>query len=158
MPALTGPKPPVRQPADCPRGWDERGVAAAYSRPTNTVLGSAVVLRTCHHKKVGLWVDANGCPAERVSLNVQDVIVRYDDVPESDVTSINGIRCTTPLRTVIDLAPELEMAELKHMVRACLDRGLFSPDEVMERVARPDMLARPGAALLRQFVGGGAAS
>jgi hypothetical protein len=98
------------------------------------------------------YVDANGCPTERVAMDGQDVIVHYDDVPESDITSINGIRCTTALRTVIDVAPELDRTELERMVRECLDRRLFTPEEAMERVAKPDMLTRLGARLVRQVV------
>lgn len=100
------------------------------------------------------YIDANGCLTERVNLGGQDVIVHYDDIPESDVTSINGIRCTTALRTVIDLAPELEAPELRKIVRDCLDRRLFTPEEAMARIAKPDMLNRPGARLLRQVLGG----
>lgn len=99
------------------------------------------------------YVDANGCLTERVTTNGLDVVVHYDDIPESDITTINGIRCTTPLRTVIDLAPELETPELKQIVRDCLDRRLFTVEEAMARVAEPDMLTRPGAKLLRQVVG-----
>lgn len=98
------------------------------------------------------YVDANGCLAERVALDGQEVILHYDDVPESDVTSVDGIRCTTALRTVIDLAPELASAELEQMVRHCIDRGLFTIEEAVERVTKPDMLTRRGAALLRQIV------
>ena len=50
------------------------------------------------------YVDANGRPTERATTDGPIVIVHYDDIPESDVTSINGIRCTTALRTVIDLS------------------------------------------------------
>ena len=99
------------------------------------------------------YVDANGCLTERVTLDELDVTIHYDDVPESDITTINGLRCTTALRTVIDLAPELETAELKRIVRDCLDRQLFTPEEAMTRVAQPDMLTRPGAKLLLQVVG-----
>lgn len=98
------------------------------------------------------FVDANGCLAERVNLDGQEVIVHYDDIPESDITCVNGIRITTALRTVIDLAPELGKTELEQIVRECLDRRLFTPEEVAERVARPDMWTRPGAKLLRQVV------
>lgn len=98
------------------------------------------------------YVDANGCLTERVAMDGQDVIVHYDDVPESDITSINGIRCTTALRTVIDVAPELDRTELERVVRECLDRRLFTPEEAMERVAKPDMLTRLGARLVRQVV------
>jgi hypothetical protein len=75
-------------------------------------------------------------------------------IPESDITTIDGLRCTTALRTVIDLAPELETTELKLIVRDCLDRQLFTPAEAMARVAQPDMLTRPGAELLRQLLSG----
>ena len=98
------------------------------------------------------YVDANACPTERVVLRGLDVIVHYDDVPESDITSINGIRCTTALRTVIDVAPVLDRTELEQMVQQCLDRRLFTPEEAMERVAKADMLARLGAKLVRQVV------
>lgn len=100
-----------------------------------------------------LYIDANGCLTERMTLDGQDVIVHYDDVPESDITSMHGIRCTTALRTVIDLAPELDMSQLEQMVREYLDRRLFTVQEAMERVDRPDMLTRPGAKLVRQVVG-----
>lgn len=99
-----------------------------------------------------VYVDVNGCLTERVVMDGHDVIVHYDDVPESDITSIDGIRCTTALRTVIDIAPELDRTELERMVRECLDRRLFTPEEAMERVAKPDMLTRLGARLLRQVV------
>jgi hypothetical protein len=65
---------------------------------------------------------------------------------------VNGMRCTTALRTVIDVAPELDPAGLERMVRHCLDRGLFTPEEAIERVTRPDMLTRLGAKLVRQVV------
>lgn len=98
------------------------------------------------------FIDANGCLTERVDLGGQEVIVHYDDVPESDITSIDGIRCTTALRTVIDVAPELDRTEMEQMVRECLDRRLFTPEEAIERVAKPDMRTRLGAKLVRQIV------
>ena len=52
------------------------------------------------------FVDANGCPAERIVMDGQEVIVPNDDIPEKDVTTVSGIRCTTAPRTVIDIAPD----------------------------------------------------
>ncbi len=98
------------------------------------------------------FVDSNGCPAEHVVIGGHDVIVHYDDIPESDITSVDGLRCTTPLRTVIDVAPQLGRDDLALMVRHCLDRGLFTADEAFARVAEPDMQARRGATLLRQIL------
>jgi hypothetical protein len=122
-----------------------------FLRTERLTLSSMSSKRTPEHD---FYVDANGCPTERISTNGLDVIIHYDDIPESDITSIDGLRCTTALRTVIDLAPELESAELKRIVRDCLDRRLFTPEEAMARVAQPDMLTRPGAKILRQVLGG----
>jgi hypothetical protein len=98
------------------------------------------------------FVDANGCPAEHVVIAGQEVIVHYDDIPESDITSVDGIRVTTPLRTVIDLAPQLGPDDLAVMVRDCLDRGLFTVQEAYARINEPDMQTRRGAPLLRQIL------
>jgi hypothetical protein len=97
-----------------------------------------------------IYIDANGCPTERRVLGDQTVVVHYDDIPASDVTTVHGLPCTTPLRTVIDIAPEVTVAEFERMVRDCLDRGLFSVEEALARIARPDMASRPGARLLGQ--------
>jgi hypothetical protein len=97
-----------------------------------------------------IYFDLNGCLTERVVLGHQEVIVHYDDVPESDITTVHGVRCTTALRTVIDLAPEMDARDLERMIRDCLERKLFSVDQAMARIAEPDMLTRPGARLLGQ--------
>ncbi len=98
------------------------------------------------------FVDSNGCPAERVVIDGCDVTIHYRDIPETDTTTVNGVPCTTPLRTVIDLAPQLGRDDLTLMVRHCLDRGLFTLEDVWKRIAEPDMLAYPGATSLRQFL------
>ena len=36
------------------------------------------------------YVDANGCLTERIALGGQEVIVHYADVPDSDITTVNG--------------------------------------------------------------------
>ena len=87
--------------------------------------------------------DVNGCLTERIAMDGLEVIIRYDDIPESDITVVQGLRCTTALRTVIDLAAGLEWTELEDVVRDCLNRGLFARAEAMHRVSQPDMLARP---------------
>jgi hypothetical protein len=99
-----------------------------------------------------LYIDVNGCLTERVVLGSQEVIVHYDDLPKSDVTTIHGVRCTTALRTVIDLAPGLSSHELERIVRDCLERKLFSVGEALARIAEPDMQTRPGAQLIRQVL------
>jgi hypothetical protein len=83
-----------------------------------------------------------------------EVIVRHDDIPASDLTTVDGIPCTTALRTVIDLAPEMEPAEFEELVRDALGRRLFTLDEARRRIEQPDMATRLGAALLRRFLAG----
>jgi hypothetical protein len=100
-----------------------------------------------------LSIDDNGCLTERKGLGGQEVIVHYDDVPDTDITTVEGIRCTTALRTVIDLAPTVAHEHLKAIVADCLERGLFTLPEVWARLAQPDMRTRPGALLLRRVIG-----
>ncbi|MFZ0716410.1 hypothetical protein, partial [Mycobacterium sp.] len=59
-------------------------------------------------------------------------------------------RCTTALRTVIDIAPETSESDLIRIVRDCLDRGLFTTEEALTRLAQPDMASRRGAEMLRR--------
>jgi hypothetical protein len=99
-----------------------------------------------------MWIDHNGCLTERRWLGGQEVIVHYDDIPESDFTVKDGIRCTTPLRTVLDLAGDLEPAELERIVRDCLVRRLFTLDEAYERIKRGDLLQRRGTRVLRELL------
>jgi hypothetical protein len=92
--------------------------------------------------------DRNGCPIERISIGDRVVIVHYDDLPQKDTTTVRGIPCTTALRTLIDLAPELDEVELRRMVQHCLDHRLFTVEAARERIAEHDMVRRPGAELL----------
>ena len=87
---------------------------------------------------------------ERVVWDGIEVIVHREDYPESDITVVEGIPVTTALRTVIDLALELSMDDLCLMFFDCLDRGLFTLDDVRRRVSLPDMLEHPGGAVVRR--------
>jgi hypothetical protein len=95
--------------------------------------------------------DVNGDRIERRWLGGQEVIVHHTaSLPPQDVTVVRGIPCTTPLRTVLDLAPEIDSTELDRMVRTSLERGLFTVAEAVKRIGEPDMLVRPGAPLLAE--------
>jgi hypothetical protein len=98
-----------------------------------------------------LYVDSNGYPTERVRLGGLEVLIHHaaDDIPATDITTVAGIRCTTALRTVIDIAPDIGSDELRRIVHDCLDRRLFTVEEARARLAEQDMLTRPGARLLR---------
>jgi hypothetical protein len=97
-----------------------------------------------------LGVDGNGVPTERMWLGGQEVIIHREDVPESDITTVKGLRCTTALRTVIDVAPDVSPSDLDVIVQDCLGRGLFTVEEAAARLAEPDMADRRGAEMLRQ--------
>ncbi|HZX56791.1 MAG TPA: hypothetical protein VFE86_19040 [Ilumatobacteraceae bacterium] len=97
-----------------------------------------------------LGVDGNGSPTERMWIGGQEVIIHRVDLPESDITTLDGIRLTTPLRTVIDVAPEVEPDHLTEIVEDCLERRLFTVEDALRRLDEPDMVGHRGAELLRR--------
>jgi len=99
-----------------------------------------------------IYVDHNGRLTERQCIGDQEVVVHYDDIPESDITEIDGIRVTTALRTVIDLAAAVTPAHLRDMVEDCLARRLFTIEEALARVDEPDLRDHRGAQLVRGIV------
>jgi hypothetical protein len=101
-----------------------------------------------------LMVDRDGVLIERRWVGGQEVIVHYDDIPASDVTTVSGIPCTTALRTVIDIAADVDLPHLEEIVHDLLDRGLFTVDEARRRLSQPDMATRVGAELLRRVLPG----
>ena len=101
-----------------------------------------------------IYFDSNGSLTERQRLGGQEVVVHYEDIPEKDITTVDGIPCTTALRTVIDIAPDLDRGQLRRVVQDCLDRQLFGVEEARARLLEPDMLNRPGAHLLRPLLAG----
>ncbi len=96
-------------------------------------------------------VDGNGAPTEMTSIGGVSVVVhRVDPYPLTDITTIEGIRCTTALRTVIDLATEVEPDHLVEMIADCLDRSLFTIEEADRRLVQPDMANHRGAERVRR--------
>lgn len=96
-----------------------------------------------------MYFDSNGVLTEHRMIDGIEVIVHYDDLPEGDLTVVDGIPCTTALRTVIDLAVDLDAQQLVTIVRDALDRGLFTREEASARLDQPDMRGRLGAALVK---------
>ena len=101
-----------------------------------------------------VYFDKNGSLTEHRLLGEQELLVRYEDLPEKDVITVDGFRRTTALRTVIDIAAEVNHAQLDRIVQDCLDRRLFTVEEATARLAEPDMLNRHGADLLRPLLFG----
>ncbi|HZN15315.1 MAG TPA: hypothetical protein VFB78_13665 [Acidimicrobiales bacterium] len=85
-------------------------------------------------------------------LDDQRVLIHYVELPERDRTTVNGIPCTTALRTVIDIAPDLPRRSLKRVVTDCLRRELFTVAHALARTGERDMVDRAGARLLRDEV------
>ena len=81
-----------------------------------------------------------------------EVILHRADYPDTDITLVKGIRCTTALRTVIDLAAEATSIELGEMVDDCLRRGLFTIAEAWRRLAQPDLVGHRGADVIRRML------
>ena len=96
--------------------------------------------------------DPRGHLVERVHIDGQEVHHHYRDVPESDITALHGVRLTTPLRTVIDIAPTVDGERFELMVQNCLERGLFTVEEAWARIAEPDMLVDTGAIALARLL------
>jgi|CXWK01.1.fsa_nt_gi hypothetical protein len=99
-------------------------------------------------------VDANGNPLERGVIGGVEVIVHREDIPASDITMVRGIRCTTAVRTVIDVAASVEPDAIREMVEDAVERGLFTEAELWERLAQTDMDAHVGAKAVRRCLGG----
>lgn len=96
-----------------------------------------------------LGVDPNGYLLERGVLGGVDVIIGRDPVPESDITTIGGIRVTTPVRTLIDIAVTMEPEHFLEAVADAMQRELFTEEEAWRRLEQPDMEQHIGAHLLR---------
>lgn len=99
-------------------------------------------------------VDGNGDAMARGSIGGVEVIVHYSDVPDSDITTLDGIRLTTPVRTLIDIATSTEAGHFEECVVDALERGLFTLDEAWERLDQADMRQHPGADVFRRTLRG----
>ena len=49
-----------------------------------------------------MYFDSNGVLTEHRLIDGMEVIVHYEDIPDSDCTVVDGIPCTTALRSVIE--------------------------------------------------------
>ena len=96
-----------------------------------------------------MWARPNGYPMFRGTHGDFDVVVHVVDVPLSGITEVRGIRCTTPVRTVIDVASSLSPAGVRSMVTSGLQQLLLTGPELRDRLAQPDMADHPGARAVR---------
>ena len=99
-----------------------------------------------------LGVDRNGAVMGRASVGGTKVIVHFADYPETDITTVRGIRCTTAERTIIDLATTFEEHHFREVVFDALDRGIVTEERLWARLDQPDMRVHVGAEILRQLL------
>jgi very-short-patch-repair endonuclease len=118
--------------------------------------GSRAVLS--HESAAGLWgIRPEQRPVVEVSVrggraHRRDGIVvhRRANLGDADVTIHDRIPVTTPICTLVDIAPELERDELEAAVNAADKRELVDPERL--RRALDELPRRPGIAVLRALL------
>lgn len=80
------------------------------------------------------------------------VVHRVARLPHGDVTTINGLRVTSPCRTLVDLACTLPQADL----RACVDQALRQRRVTLEQLSNAVARSkhRRGVGVLRELIEG----
>ena len=99
-----------------------------------------------------IGVGDSGATLEVAYLGGRPLIIHREDIPECDRAEVDGIPVTSPLRTLIDIAPDLSEFHLAENVADALRRGLFTVQEAWDRLAQPDMANRVGAAQMRRVL------
>jgi hypothetical protein len=99
-----------------------------------------------------IGVDGNGDVMGRASVGGTTVIVHFGDYPDTDVTTVRGIPCTTAERTIIDLATTFEEHHFREVVLDALERGIVTEERLWARLDQPDMRVHVGAEILRQLL------
>jgi hypothetical protein len=93
-------------------------------------------------------------PKEASASNLSDerIVIYYRTIPDKDLTEVDGIPCTTALRTIIDIAPDYPPENVAGMVTDALRRDLFTIAEALERTSEEDLSGDYGALLVREEV------
>lgn len=92
--------------------------------------------------------DHNGTEVEVRHMGAIELHVRRVTYPPQDLTVVDGIRTTTALRTVIDIASGVTPADLLAMLADALGKGIFDVVEARRRIAEADLVNHPGARAL----------
>jgi len=81
----------------------------------------------------------------------EGVIVHYaPELHPDDMCVVDGVPCTSPSRTLIDLAEVMDAAELRRCFANARNRGLLDPDELAASRARVEW--RPSLAMLDEVI------
>ena len=103
------------------------------------------------HEPIHVTVPCSADDPRRSRPDPPGVVVHY--VPElhpDDVTVVDGIRMTTPSRTLVDLADVMDRDELRGCFERARELGLLDMDAVEAAFARVEW--RPSRAMLREVI------
>jgi very-short-patch-repair endonuclease len=108
-----------------------------------------------HGSGAGLWEirpESRGpievsVPKGRRPRRAGIVVHRRKALTDGEVTEHHGIPVTTPIATLIDVAPDLTRDQLEGAINEADKRGLVDPETL--RAALDDAVQKPGAAILR---------
>ncbi|WP_082683760.1 MULTISPECIES: hypothetical protein [unclassified Mycobacterium] len=105
----------------------ERIVGVALAAPDAVIAG--VAASSLHGAK---WID-DDVPIEVVKAirRQRGLIVRDETLDESEVTTVAGIRVTTPARTAVDLARHLPRDKAVERLDALMSARPFAPEDVV---------------------------
>jgi hypothetical protein len=97
-------------------------------------------------------VDQNGTVTMTAQLGDIEMILRHGEYPDCDVMELDGFAMTTPLRSLIDGATEISEIQTSRNLARFMALGFVTPADAWHRLAQPDMVDHPGAAVLRRLL------
>jgi very-short-patch-repair endonuclease len=120
------------------------GDGALISHSSAAVLWRFDGVRT---SKIELWV-----PRERNIRSADVLIHRSTRLDRADRTEVDGIRVTTPVRTLIDMAGRLEEHRLFTVLEDLIRRDLVTPERLAARLRAMRTSGRPGGGRLEELL------
>jgi hypothetical protein len=136
---LTRPFRGVYAPVGMDDDLDRFRAAALHAGPESiAVIGSAAILRCLAGVPRG-WAPQLALPPGLERRQRDGIDLHFWDIPESDVTIVDGQRVTSPLRTVADVSRLLPRFVAVSCLDSALDQGLL---DLSDLDAVRDLMAR----------------
>ncbi len=89
----------------------------------------------------------------RLPEGIDATIHRTRHLPAADCTTVDGIACTSAVRTLLDLASVVDEETLESAVCQAIIMGRTTLRKIVRYMDREPLLGRPGAAALRRVLG-----
>lgn len=112
------------------------------------------------HRAAGLLWALDGIETDLVEVCVphgmtlrRGVVHRTNDLADFEVVEREGVRCTDPTRTLVDLGGVIDDDALERALESALRRGLTSVPRLQWRLGQLSRPGRPGPASLRRVLG-----